>query len=208
MKTRDIGATFLWMTPEPLEAIERAGRVCYKSEGRAGPGTAGPFVSRLIRRRHYAMLEHASMSYLLLCDRGVSHAIVRHRLFSYAQESTQYCDYAGKEIEFVRPCFGDVLNEPALGAAERAWEESCARAEADYKALRRLGCRPEDARSVLPTCLKTELAVTGNFSEWRYVFKLRLAGKGDQSQIRRVLALVRDDAAKRVPEVFGKEALE
>lgn len=122
---------FLDMTKNPLQVIERAGRTCYKSEDRITPGSAEVFVRKLLSRGHLAMIEHAWMSYRVVCDRGVTHEIVRHRLFSYAQESTRYCDYSGG-VTFVIPSwldlpegeyedmnsFKDVLN---YEAAESDW---------------------------------------------------------------------------------------
>lgn len=90
MKIENISATLLAMTPEPLALIERAGRTCYKSEKAITPESSQAFVKMLIERGHEAVLEHASASILFVCDRGVSHELVRHRLAAYCQESTRY----------------------------------------------------------------------------------------------------------------------
>ena len=98
---------FLWMTDEPLftlrfRTIEQAGRTCYKSEDKITNDSAEHFVRRIMKMSHLAMIEHASASYRVICDRGVTHEIVRHRLFSYAQESTRYCNYKSG-VTFIIP---------------------------------------------------------------------------------------------------------
>ena len=158
---------------EMLKAIERAGRTCYKSEGRTTDTSAPAFVKSLIERRHYAMLEHApSISIRFICDRGVSHEIVRHRLFSFAQESTRYCNYGknkfNNELTFIKPCFWDEGSEAYL-----LWLSAMETAERVYLELLHSHAAPEQARSVLPISIKTELVVTGNVREWRHFFKLR-----------------------------------
>ena len=159
---------------EMLKAIERAGRICYKSEGNITNTSAPAFVSRLLARGHEAMLEHApSISIKFICDRGVSHEIVRHRLFSFAQESTRYCNYGksqfNSELTFIKPCFWDE------GCAEyKTWLKAMESAEKSYfELLSVYKSTPEQARAVLPVSIKTELAVTGNAREWRHFLKLR-----------------------------------
>jgi thymidylate synthase (FAD) len=196
MKIVKPSVEFQWMTPYPLTAIEKAGRTCYKSESRIDYQSAPKFIHMLLSAGHDAMLEHASMSYRVVCDRGVSHEIVRHRLFSYAQESTRYCNY-GKdgEMSFIEP--------PSLNpACHRWWLESIISAEESY--IRMLGdVRPEIARSVLPNSLKTEIVITGNFREWRHFFKLRTDKKA-HPQMREVANMILEDALPRVPIVFDE----
>lgn len=152
---------------EILERLEAAGRTCYKSECRIGPGTARTFVKTLIDRQHESVIEHESATVRFVCDRGVSHELVRHRIASYSQESTRYCDY-GKvgEIQVIEP--------PGLKDAERAtWVQAMEAAQWAYNELRRQGVKPQIARAVLPTCLKTEVVVTMNLRSWRHFFKMR-----------------------------------
>jgi thymidylate synthase (FAD) len=157
-----------------LRALEAAGRTCYKSEDKITGESAVEFVKNIIKRGHEAMIEHYSISARIICDRGVSHEIVRHRLASYAQESTRYCNYSknkfGNEITVIKPCF---FNESE--AAYGYWETSCKYAEITYFHLLELGAAPQEARSVLPNSLKTEIVVTMNLREWRHFFKLRTA---------------------------------
>lgn len=161
---------------EALKAIELAARTCYKSEDLITKDSAERIVRRLIESGHEAMLEHYSFSVKFTVDRGVSHEIVRHRVASFAQESTRYCNYSkgkfGQEITVIKPCFWD--DEKSLGYA--LWYESCAQAESYYFSLLNHGATPQEARSVLPNSLKTDIVVTANLREWRHFFKLRAVG--------------------------------
>lgn len=155
-----------------LIAIEAAGRTCYKSEATITPATAEPFVCNLIDRGHESVLEHQSISVRVICDRGVSHEIVRHRIASYSQESTRFCNY-GKygEVIFIEPCFWKEGNREY-----NLWYKAMSQAENIYLALIAEGSSPQEARSVLPNSLKTEIVMTMNLREWRHFFKLRAAG--------------------------------
>ncbi len=190
MKIVEPSISFLWMTENPLQAIELAGRTCYKSEDKITDDSANQFVKMLMDRGHEAMLEHASMSYRVICDRGVTHEIVRHRLFSYAQESTRYVKY--DDIEVINPG----LTESDL----EVFKNLCTESEKAYTELLKSN-KPQIARSVLPTCLKTEIVITGNFREWRHFFKLRTA-RGAHPQMREIANMIAVDACKRVPVVF------
>ena len=157
---------------EILKKIEKIARVCYKSEDSIKEGSAEKMVKALINRGHEAMLEHFSFSVKFIVDRGVSHEIVRHRLASFAQESTRYCNY-GKSgaVSFIRPCYFKE-NTPDMDN----WAGSCMRAESTYLNLLKNGITPEKARAVLPNSLKTEIVVTMNLRNWRHFFKLRAVG--------------------------------
>lgn len=155
-----------------LERLEQCGRVCYKSEDKIEDGSAETFLKNIINRGHEAVLEHCSFTVKFICDRGVSHEIVRHRMASYCQESTRYCNYSkGKfnsEITVIKPCF---LKEGTSGYS--AWELSCKYAESTYFGLLDWGCTPQEARAVLPNSLKTEVVMTANIREWRHFLNLR-----------------------------------
>lgn len=152
--------------------IEEAARVCYKSEHKITDHSATEFVKNLIERKHEAMLEHVSFSVKFIVDRGVSHELVRHRLAAFAQESTRYCNYSddkfNNELTFIKPPF--FSGESRLYTI---WENSMEDAEQAYLSLLDLGASPQEARSVLPNSLKTEVVVTANIREWRHIFKLR-----------------------------------
>lgn len=155
-----------------LKLIEACGRVCYKSEDKIEDGSAEAFVRGLLKRGHEAVIEHAKITVKFTCDRGVSHEIVRHRMASYCQESTRYCNYAGtkfgSEITVIAP-WALRMSAEAFGQ----WEESCLAAEQAYFAMLEAGAKPQDARSVLPNSLKTEVVMTANMREWRHFFRLR-----------------------------------
>jgi len=198
MKIVNPEVKLLWITPEPIKAIERAGRVCYKSEEKITDESADKFVGMLVSRGHDAMIEHAVASLLFICDRGVTHEFVRHRLASYAQESTRYCNYAkdkfGKEISVIRP--------PGLNVSTfYTWEQAVLEAEIRYLNLIADGVSPQIARSVLPNCLKTEIVATANFREWRYILKLRRSPAA-HPQIREVMELALNILVKEAPVVF------
>ena len=152
------------MTPinrdELLKSIEIAGRTCYRSSDKITEDSASKFVRMLIKNGHEAMIEHNSISVKFICDRGVSHELVRHRIASFAQESTRYCNYSqdkfGNEITVIKPFFFDDVNSYVT------WQEACLFSEEQYFNLLKLGRSPQEARSVLPNSLKTEIVVTMN----------------------------------------------
>lgn len=205
---------FMWATEKPLQIIELAGRTCYKSEDKITSESAVRFVKMLINRGHEAMIEHASVSYRFICDRGVTHEIVRHRLFSYAQESTRYCNYKGG-VTFIIPSWlpeihpGEFTHNELssndsfslLDASSQIWLKNMLAQEQVYKQLLESGWRPQQARSVLPNSLKTELVITGNFRQWRQFFKVR-CDKAAHPQLREVVHMALEDVRARIPVVF------
>lgn len=158
---------------EILKKIERVARVCYKSEDKIGEGTAEKMVKALVKSKHEAMLEHFSFSVKFIVDRGVSHELVRHRVASFAQESTRYCNYGNKggEITVIKPLY---LSD--CGEDYNLWRKSCAVAEKQYLDMLAYGLTPQEARAVLPNSLKTEVVMTANLREWRHFFNLRACG--------------------------------
>lgn len=181
-----------------LREIERAARTCYKSEDKIGDGTAQNMVRTLILSHHDAMLEHESITVLFRVDRGVSHELVRHRMASFAQESTRYCAYRD-EITVIRP--SQLANNPV---ALKAWMGACEMAEDAYLAMLEAGIAPEDARSVLPMSLKTEVVVTANLREWRHILALRAVGTTGvpHPQMREVMVPLLDELRTKIPVVF------
>ena len=155
-----------------LRRVELIGRTCYKSENRITEDSAETFVQGLIKRGHESVLEHCSFTLRFICDRGISHEIVRHRLASYSQESTRYCNYSkdgfGNEITVVQPCFF----WPGSKLYDR-WAEICSDCEDAYLDLLEMGATPQQARTVLPHSLKTEVVMTANIREWRHFFRQR-----------------------------------
>ena len=194
-----------------LQHLERVARTCYKSEDKITEDgeSAKKMIRGLIKNGHEAMLEHGGMTVKFIVDRGVSHEIVRHRLFSFAQESTRYCNYSkdkfGNEITVVWPCyFSKEVDESGLypdAAKTVLWANACENAERYYFGMLEAGCTPQEARAVLPNSLKTELVVTGNWREWRHFFKLR-CDKAAHPQIREVAVPLLEEMHKRIPVLF------
>ncbi|MDD7592990.1 MAG: FAD-dependent thymidylate synthase [Peptoniphilaceae bacterium] len=184
-----------------LRNMEEAGRVCYKSEDMIKEGSAGTFLQRIVRSGHESVIEHEKLTVKITCDRGVSHEIVRHRLASYSQESTRYCNYTkdkfGNELTLIRPSFW-----AEDSAAYEIWKAQMASAEQAYFALIDAGAKPEEARTVLPNSLKTEIVVTMDLREWRHFLKLR-GSAAAHPQIREIVALMLPEFQKLLPEIFG-----
>ncbi len=183
-----------------LKHLEACGRVCYKSEDRIDDGSAEKFIAGIVKRGHEAVLEHASVTVKFICDRGVSHEIVRHRVASYCQESTRYCNYSkegfGWEITVIAPSYLD-RNETAW----QRWHESCEMAEIVYFDLLARGRPPQEARAVLPNSLKTEVVMTANMREWRHFLKLRCAPAA-HPQMREVALMLLEMLHEAVPVLF------
>lgn len=185
---------------EILKKIEICGRTCYKSEDRIADGSAEKFVRGILKSGHESVIEHVSIAGRFICDRGVSHEIVRHRIASYSQESTRYCNYSsgkfGNEITVIAPFF---WSENSL--LYKIWEHTCQGAEAEYNSLIAFGATPEQARSVLPNSIKTELVMTANLREWRHFFRLRCSERA-HPQMREVSRIALKAMHDAIPVVF------
>lgn len=186
----------LSVTGHALDLIERAGRTCYQS---SSGGNTDAFVKGIMDKGHHSVIEHASATFRIVCDRGVTHEIVRHRLASYSQESTRYCNYAkekfGQEIQVIVP--------PHLSPGDRIiWEQSVKAAEYAYMSLIMRNVTPQIARSVLPNCLKTEIVMTANFREWLHFIKLRTASAA-HPQMREIAGMIQSELLALCPTVFN-----
>lgn len=196
---------------EELKHIEKIGRVCYKSEDKITDDgeSAKKFVAMLIKNGHEAMIEHSTLAVKFIVDRGISHELVRHRVASFAQESTRYCNYTGEK-------FGSEINIIGIGkgidiqnkltndekfSVVGEWLDAMEDAEHHYQRMIGLGATPQIARSVLPTSTKTEITITANYREWRNIFKLRTA-KAAHPQIREVMIPLLTELKSRIPIVF------
>lgn len=189
--------------PDPsaiLQNIEAFGRVCYKSEGSITPDSAAPFIRRILKSGHESVIEHEKLSVRIICDRGVTHELVRHRIASYSQESTRYCNYSqnkfGNELTFIKPCFW-----PDDSQAYSIWEKQMQLVETSYLSLIDTGATPEQARSILPNSLKTEIIVTMNLREWRHFFRLRTS-KRAHPQMREIAIPLLQKMCELLPPVF------
>ena len=155
---------------ELLKVIEQAGRVCYKSEDKITMDSHEKFIKSIISRGHEAVIEHGVITCKIICDRGVSHEIVRHRLASYCQESTRYCNYSkekfGGSVTMITPPW--LEEEFSL-----EFEEDLRMMEQIYFKWLKKGWTAQQARGFLPTFVKTELVMTGTVSHWKHFFDLR-----------------------------------
>lgn len=196
----------------PLTKLELAGRTCYKSEDRITADSATKFVQMLKDRGHDAMLEFGWIMVKFITNRGVTHELVRHRLCSFAQESTRYVKY-NHDMEFIRPVWipSDILHmdefymDKVLHQFDDHrigyWLMSMMEAERSYINLLSHGWRPEQAREVLPNSLKTEIVVGANFREWMHIFKLRCA-KAAHPQMRELMIPLREELKRVIPVLF------
>ena len=199
---------------EELKHIEKIGRVCYKSEGKITEDgeSAKKFVKMLIDKGHEAMIEHSSLSVKFVVDRGVSHELVRHRIASFAQESTRYVNYSlekfGNEINVIDIRDGINLDNKmknmdsdTISAIMGEWCLAMEDAEKHYMKMIELGATPQIARSVLPNSTKTEITITANYREWRNFFKLRVPNTA-HPQMREVTIPLLKELKRRLPIIF------
>jgi len=205
MQIVEPSAELLFVTPDANILIEQAGRTCYKSEEKITDNSSSKFLQQIIKSGHESVLEHASASFRIITNRYTTHQIVRHRLFSYSQESQRYCNYSkdkfNKGIQYVLPkCeMSENVLENFLASLQ-----SC---EDTYLFLIDQGVAPQVARAVLPSCCKTEIVMSGNFRSWRHFFKLR-CDLHAQADVRFLANTMVQQFQEILPEVFSSEALE
>jgi thymidylate synthase (FAD) len=211
---KKIKASYEILTPintdEIYKSIEIAGRTCYKSEDKITQDSAKKFVKMIVQdKKHLSVIEHISISVRFIANRGFTHELVRHRIGSYSQESTRYCNYSkdkfGNEITCIdlEPAFDievgtDCNAWKITNYFDSAWEQ----AEKNYNELVALGCSPQMARNVLPIGLKTEIVATYNLRQWREVFKQRTAPQAHPNMRELMIPLLKEFAEK-MPEIFG-----
>lgn len=183
--------------------LEKAGRTCYKSEDKITAESAPKFIRMLRDRGHHAMLEHGMISAVISADRGLTHELVRHRIASFAQESTRYCNYGkgkfGAEIT--------VVAQPGMEFLQsKVWAEAMQNAEKAYLALLDLKVPAQIARSVLPIGIKSEIVVSANLREWMHIFNMR-ADTPAHPIIRGVALEILKEFNKRLPAIYENHAL-
>ena len=195
-----------------LKHIEKIARTCYKSEDLINDESAEKMIKKLIKMNHLAMIEHASVSVLFTCDRGVTHEIVRHRVASYAQESTRYVNYSkdkfGNEIGYIDIAGGIALDTKmkdlpveTIDAIISEWHQACIDAEKHYMKMLELGATPQIARSVLNNSTKSDINVTMNLREWRHFFELRCDSPA-HPQMRELVIPLLKEMSELIPIVF------
>lgn len=206
MKIVKASATIERATPDLETIIESAGRTCWKSEDKIEPGSADPFIERIKNFKHESVLEHGAITVRFICDRGVSHELVRHRIAAFSQESTRYCNYSkgkhGEEITVIEPCFWPQSSSEERHTAYDVWWDACHLAEVHYFKLLEKGATPQEARSVLPNSLKTEVVMTANPREWRHVFRMR-CDRAAHPQMREVMLPLFEEFARCWPALFA-----
>ncbi len=183
-----------------IKKIEKIGRVCYKSEEKITEDSAKKFISNIIKNGHESVIEHETITVRVICDRGVSHEIVRHRIASYSQESTRYCNYCnekfGKELTVIKPTFWTEDSKEY-----KVWMEMMNEIEKKYNMLIEMGAKPQEARSILPNSLKTEIIMTMNLREWRHFFKLRVSLRA-HPQMKEVASMILKKFKEDIPVFF------
>lgn len=191
-----------------IRKIEKIGRVCYKSEANISDESAERFISNILKRGHESVIEHESVTVRMICDRGITHEIVRHRIASYSQESTRYCNYTndkfGNQLTVIDLAGGfeyDLENKEDLAKYE-VWTAAMENAEKAYFQMLELGATPQEARSVLPNSLKTEIVVTMNLRSWRNFFRLRCDSHA-HPQMREVAGIALRVFRERLPIFFA-----
>lgn len=201
-KTQLIGDNSL---ESSMKLIEQAGRTCYKSESKTSKDSWKSFVNMIKTKGHESVLEHVSATIRIICDRGVSHEIVRHRIASFSQESTRYCNYSStkKSMTFVKPFWYSLPDVSSDKIAQ--FKEAMLLAEAAYNKLIALGSTPQEARAVLPNALKTEIVATMNLRSWKHFLELRLSHQA-HPDMRIVARLIKDQLMFNFPVVFESEA--
>ena len=193
-----------------LRQLERIGRTAYKSEDKVLPGSAQKFVEMIIKREHLGILEHCQLSFRMVIDRGVLAELTRHRLCSFVVESTRYVNYARNStggLVFVIPPWAtvapedDYLRMSGYPRETVLWLNAMALAEEYYVKLINIGCKPEQARSVLPMSLKTELVMTANLRQLRTMLELRTAPAA-HPQMREIMGKLLDLLVNELPVIF------
>lgn len=214
---RLIKPSFEILTPidrsQILKAIEAAGRTCYKSDDKITDDSASKFVEMIVGRGHLSVVEHQSVSVKFICDRGVSHELVRHRIASFSQESTRYCNYSkdkfDNQLTFIIPSWSKI--EPGEGDrsdfdlhshGEILWLNAMQNSQDIYNSLIQAKWSPQEARSVLPNSLKTEIVVTANLREWGEIFRQRCSPAA-HPQMRELMVPLRNEFQKVLPEIYG-----
>ena len=198
MRTVKPSVELTFITPNAAQLIEVAGRTAYKSEDKITDDSAEKFVRMVMKRGHLSVIEHAYATFRIVTDRGITHEIVRHRIASYTQESSRYCNYSkdkfGKELTLVPPSF-------KTEEGPRIWHEAAQASEAFYFRMIDAGEPPEIARGVLLTNQKTEIVVTYNFREWLHFLKLRTAAAA-HPDMRIVAEYIKEILCRECPAVF------
>lgn len=179
-----------------LRKIEWCGRISHRSEDAQGADSWDRFIRAIVLQHgDWSIVEHAIATVDMLVDRGITHEIVRHRLFSFTQESTRFVNYEKKmAASFIMP--------PDLNEAQRvSWERNIGQAEMSYREAISQGCAPQIARSVFPNALASRIIVTGNLRNWRHFLLMRTT-KEAHPQMRQVTIPLLAEFQAKIPILF------
>ncbi len=212
------GSYEILQTPQELETmmlrLERVARICYQSQRKEiTPESAAKLIQKIMDRTHESVIEHSLITVIFSnISRGFTHEMVRHRLAAFSQESTRYIDYAkeGQEPDLQRfsmhcvaPPHQDEQQKVSLeDGREMSLREIFSEEEKFYRGLRKLGWPPQDARQVLPIGIKSQIAVSANFREWRHILKMRTA-KPAHWEIRSVMCPLLEELKSCLPVIFA-----
>lgn len=198
VKITEPNAELLYGMPyqEAISLIEGAARNCYQSQPKSELADKEIFVQSLINRGHESPLEHVSYTLRVLIDRGILAEWTRHRIGSaYSVESTRYVNYAKQDNLILMP--SGLTTEQKAGILDAA-----AKSIWSYQAAIKNGCKPEQARALLPQCLAVRMVVTHNVRQWRHIFHERLLNEHAHPDFRRVLQMCFDILYKEAPVFF------
>ncbi len=179
-----------------LQRIEWCGRISHRSEEQQGPDSWDRFLRAVVLQHgDWSIVEHTSASVDMLVDRGITHEIVRHRLFSFTQESTRFVNYEKKmPPSFIRP---QTMNDDSINE----WERGIEACESAYKTLLAAGQPPQIARSVFPNALASRIIVTGNLRNWRHFLLMRTTREA-HPQMREVTIPLLAEFKAKIPILF------
>lgn len=191
----------LTITEYPNMLIEKAGRICYQSKKSSLYENRRKFIENIIKKEHFSVLEHVNITIRIITNRYISHELIRHRLVSYSQESTRYCNYKDG-LTFIVPSWIDINIgnydnkyqelEFFKISKDKIWANSLLQIEINYKKLLKSGWSSQQAHDILPSALKTELIMTANVREWRHILKLRTSPKAHPLMRELMLGIQKD----------------
>lgn len=183
-----------------LGRIENYARISHRSEDKQTPDSYDRFLRAVVLGKgDWSVVEHCFATVQFRIDRGCTHEIVRHRLFSFTQESTRFVNYAKREIEFIEPEWN--LESQAQGTPYYTWSHAMFQAEQDYLDLMKQGQPPQAARSVLPNATASSVIMTGNLRNWRYFFQARTS-RETHPDLRRVTIPLLKEFQERIPILY------
>jgi len=205
---------------QALKLIEYAARTCYKSEYKITTDSYLNFVEKIIKIGHLSVIEHINLSVKFIVDRGFLAELTRHRLASYSVESTRYCRY-NNNITFIIPPWvnllpgkyqqslsgnvhrdGSFLSRNDIDDNTYDWLSSLFSSSLIYNNLLNNNWSPQQARSVLPHALKTEIVCTANLREWRHILALRTS-RAAHPQMREIMQPLLKELQNNIPIIFN-----